>query len=233
MQNYEQQLDNWNIKEKTAVSLSNVIGTLLLEFSTELVLFRNKLVDQSNTEILKLHEYSQIPIGVTISVQDTHAVATAILDLKVKYGKIDIVKLSVEWNEEKSNFESPYDFVKSKLIDFLENKNLEPKDVVLYGFGRIGRLVARELLSQAGSGGQLRLRAIVTRSNSAQDLTKRASLLKTDSVHGKFSAEIIEDPENNSLIINGRTIHFITAKNPSEINYNDYNINNALVIDNT
>ena len=89
------------------------------------------------------------------------------------------------------------------------------------------------MLSQAGSGGQLRLRAIVTRSNSAEDITKRASLLKTDSVHGKFSAEIIEDPENNSLIINSRTIHFITAKNPSEINYNDYNINNALVIDNT
>jgi len=233
IQNYEQQLDNWIIKEKTAVSLSNVIGNLLLEFSTELVLFRNKLVDQSNTEILKLHEYSQIPNGKTISVQDTYAIANAILGLKIKYGKIDIGKLAVQWNDEKTNFKSTDDFVKSKLVDFLDNKALEPKDVVLYGFGRIGRLVARELLSQAGSGGQLRLRAIVTRSNSAEDITKRASLLKTDSVHGKFSAEIIEDPENNSLIINGRTIHFITAKNPSEINYNDYNINNALVIDNT
>ena len=129
--NYEQQLDNWIIKEKTAVSLSNVIGNLLLEFSTELVLFRNKLVDQSNTEILKLHEYSQIPNGKTISVQDTYAIANAILGLKIKYGKIDIGKLAVQWNDEKTNFESTDDFVKSKLVDFLDNKALEPKDVVL------------------------------------------------------------------------------------------------------
>ena len=228
-QNYEQQLDNWISKEKTAVSLSNIIGKLLFEFSTELVLFRNKLVDQSNTEILKLHEYSQLPSDITISVQDTFAIAKSILDLKIKYGKIDIGKLALEWKKEGDNFATTDEFIKSKLDNFLGNNSFEPKDVILYGFGRIGRLVARELLSQAGSGGQLRLRAIVTRSNSAKDLAKRASLLKTDSVHGKFSAEIIEDPENSSLIINGRTIHFITAKNPSEINYNEYNINNALV----
>ena len=114
-QNYEQQLDSWIIKEKTAVSLSNVIGTLLLDFSTELVLFRNKLVDQSNTEILKLHEYSQIPNGVSISVQDTFLVAKSILDLKIKYGKIDIGKLAVEWKEQSNNFTNSDEFVKSKL----------------------------------------------------------------------------------------------------------------------
>lgn len=232
-QNYEQQLDSWIVKEKTAVSLSNIIGNLLFDYSTELVLFRSKLVDQSNTEILKLHEYSQLPSGVSVSVQDTLIIAKSILDLQIKYGKIDIGKLAVEWKKESKKFLDVNDFVKSKLSDFLQNNSFEAKDVVLYGFGRIGRLVARELLSQSGAGGQLRLRAVVTRSNSAEDLTKRASLLKTDSVHGKFGAEIIEDPENNSLIINGRTIHFINAQKPSEINYNDYNINNALVIDNT
>lgn len=232
-QNYEQQLDSWIVKEKTAVSLSNIIGNLLFDYSTELVLFRSKLVDQSNTEILKLHEYSQLPSGVSVSVQDTLIIAKSILDLQIKYGKIDIGKLAVEWKKESKKFLDVNDFVKSKLSDFLQNNSFEAKDVVLYGFGRIGRLVARELLSQSGAGGQLRLRAVVTRSNSAEDLTKRASLLKTDSVHGKFGAEIIEDPENNSLIINGRTIHFISAQKPSEINYNDYNIDNALVIDNT
>jgi glyceraldehyde 3-phosphate dehydrogenase len=232
-QNYEQQLDSWIVKEKTAVSLSNIIGNLLFDYSTELVLFRSKLVDQSNTEILKLHEYSQLPSGVSVSVQDTLIIAKSILDLQIKYGKIDIGKLAVEWKKESKKYLDVNDFVKSKLSDFLQNNSFEAKDVVLYGFGRIGRLVARELLSQSGAGCQLRLRAVVTRSNSAEDLTKRASLLKTDSVHGKFGAEIIEDPENNSLIINGRTIHFINAQKPSEINYNDYNINNALVIDNT
>lgn len=231
--NYDQQLDTWINKEKTAVALSNIIGELLLEHATELVLFRNKLVDQSNTEILNLHDYTQQPDGINISVSDTQSIAKSILDLKIKYSKIDIGKLAVEWHEQKKKFANTEEFVKEKLVNFINNTPLEPKDVVLYGFGRIGRLVARELISQGGSGSQLRLRAVVTRSNSAENLSKRASLLKSDSVHGKFSAEIIEDPENNSLIINGRAVHFIAAQNPSEINYNDYGIDNALVIDNT
>ena len=44
-----------------------------------------------------------------------------------------------------------------------ENSNIDPRDVVLFGFGRIGRLAARELIKQAGKGQQLRLRAIVLR----------------------------------------------------------------------
>ena len=60
-------------------------------------------------------------------------------------------------------------------------------DVVLYGFGRIGRLLARILIAHAGNGNGLRLRAIVVRKGSANDLVKRASLLRRDSVHGPFA----------------------------------------------
>ena len=38
-------------------------------------------------------------------------------------------------------------FVAEKLGKFINNdESLQPKDVILYGFGRIGRLVARDLL---------------------------------------------------------------------------------------
>jgi len=103
----------------------------------------------------------------------------------------------------------------------------------LYGFGRIGRLAARELISQAGKGEQLRLRAIVTRGNSGEDIVKRADLLRTDSVHGPFPGTIIEDLENKALIINGHTVHMIDAKQPEDVDYTAYGIKDALVIDNT
>jgi glyceraldehyde 3-phosphate dehydrogenase len=119
--------------------------------------------------------------------------------------------------------------------DFISNGDhaLTPKDVVLYGFGRIGRLAARELISQAGKGEQLRLRAIVTRGNSDEEIVKRADLLRVDSVHGPFPGTIIEDFEKKALIINGHTVFMINANNPEDVDYTEYGINNALVIDNT
>ena len=105
---------------------------------------------------------------------------------------------------------------------------------MLYGFGRIGRLLARELMSKIGKGQQLRLRAIVTRDkNDAVLLEKRASLLRYDSVHGDFNGSVIADPENNALLINGTTVHIITANTPEEIDYTAFGIEDALVIDNT
>ena len=65
------------------------------------------------------------------------------------------------------------------------------------------------------------------------DLEKRANLLRRDSVHGQFNGSIIIDKENNALIVNGNYIQFIYANSPQEVNYTDYNIKDALVVDNT
>src|SRR5690606_18083308 len=127
-------------------------------------------------------------------------------------------------------------FLEDKLSTFIGPDNMErttPKDVVLYGFGRIGRLVARELMAQEGRGEQLRLRAIVTRGESDITLEKRASLLREDSVHGPFPGTVEADIENKTLIVNGRTVHMIAASNPEDIDYTAYDIHDALVIDNT
>jgi glyceraldehyde 3-phosphate dehydrogenase len=64
-------------------------------------------------------------------------------------------------------------------------------------------------------------------------LSKRAELLRSDSVHGPFPGTVIEDKEQNALIVNGHTIFVIDAKNPEDIDYTKYGINNALLIDNT
>ncbi|NDH76888.1 MAG: glyceraldehyde-3-phosphate dehydrogenase, partial [Actinobacteria bacterium] len=109
----------------------------------------------------------------------------------------------------------------------------EPTDVVLYGFGRIGRLLARILIERAGSGAKLRLRAIVLRPQKDNDVEKRASLLRRDSIHGPFSGTVIADEANHQIIVNGNPIKLIYAPQPEDIDYTAYGIKDAIIIDNT
>lgn len=231
---YETQLNEWIKDEKAAIDLIGAIGKLWFDKSIELILFRNQLVDRSASEIINLHFYAKDIVKKTIAVKDTVALAKEIYDLDVCPSRIDIGKLAYEWIQEKDKFKTQTDFLNNKLKDLIGKKgSITPKDVVLFGFGRIGRLAARELISQAGKGEQLRLRAIVTRGSSDADITKRADLLRTDSVHGPFPGTVIEDLVNKALIINGHTVHMIDSKNPEDVDYTKYGINDALLIDNT
>lgn len=235
LENYNLELKDWLHKERSSAKLSNIINELVLDHSTELVIFRNRMTDLSASEILNLHDIAKKFVKQNITTQETLPLAREILALKIKNAKIDLGKLAFEWMTKETTDQSIRDFVSDKLSSFLngDNNQHEPKDVVLYGFGRIGRLVARELIIQDGAGDQLRLRAIVTRNNSDDNLTKRAALLRTDSVHGEFKANISVDYEQKALIINGRVVSMISANSPDEIDYTKYDINNALVIDNT
>ncbi|MCC6837845.1 MAG: glyceraldehyde-3-phosphate dehydrogenase [Bacteroidia bacterium] len=231
---YETELNEWIQHEKAAIDLISAIGKLWFEKSIELILFRNQLVDRSASEIMNLHLYANNIVKKPITVKDTVMLANEIYNLDICPSRIDIGKLAFEYQQEKANFKSATDFLKNKLGSFIGAKHtITPKDVVLFGFGRTGRLAARELIAQAGKGEQLRLKAIVTRGNSDTEIVKRADLLRTDSVHGPFPGTIIEDLANKALIINGHTVHMIDAKNPEDVDYTAYGINNALLIDNT
>ena len=142
--------------------------------------------------------------------------------------------MASEWIVEQDAYSSKADFLTFKLKNLKDSSSeISPRDVVLYGFGRIGRLAARELIKQAGKGQQLRLRAIVTRGSSDADIIKRASLLRSDSVHGSFKGTVVEDLENKAIIINGQIVKMIDASNPEDIDYTQHGITNALIIDNT
>ncbi|MDG1148576.1 MAG: glyceraldehyde-3-phosphate dehydrogenase [Crocinitomicaceae bacterium] len=232
---YENELQSHIKKERAAVKLSSKGGELLYDKGIELVLFRNPLIDLTISEVLNLHEYSKNVVNKPVDIFTTSGLAEAILEMDLAPAKLDIGKLASEWLNEKGDFETMIDFLNAKLAGFATSTtlNFEPRDVVLYGFGRIGRLAARELIKQAGKGQQLRLRAIVTRSNSEADLIKRAALLKNDSVHGAFNGTVQVDAANEALIINGQIVKMICAKNPEDIDYTAHGINNALIIDNT
>lgn len=231
---YEKELAFQADRRKAGVEFIKIISDLWYDKSIELVLFRNQLIDKNVSEIINLHEYAGAFVGKPINVFDSVEIANAILDLDLPPSRIDIGKLTYEYHLEDDKYNDSKAFVIDKLKNAKNYQEIKPKDVVLYGFGRIGRLLAREMMSKIGKGQQLRLRAIVTRDkNDAILLEKRASLLRYDSVHGDFNGSVIADPENNALLINGTTVHIITANTPEEIDYTTYGIEDALVIDNT
>ena len=231
---YEREVSYQVDRRRAAVEFIKIISDLWFDKSIEIVLFRNQLMNKNVSDIINLHEYAGEFVGKAISIFDSVEIAEAILSLDLPPSKLDIGKLTYEFHLENDKYNNAKSFVIDKLKHAKETRYIQPKDVVLYGFGRIGRILARELMGKMGKGNQLRLRAIVTRDKSdAVSLEKRASLLRYDSIHGDFEGSVVADVANNSLIINGITVHIITANSPEEIDYTIYGVNDALVIDNT
>ena len=231
---YEKELAFQADRRRASVEFIKSISDLWYDKSIELVLFRNQLIDKNVSEILNLHEYAGEFVQKPISIFDSVEIAQAIKSLDLPPSKLDIGKLTYEYHLEDDKYNDAKAFVLDKLSGANSIEEIQPKDVILYGFGRIGRLLARELMAKTGKGNQLRLRAIVTRGSVDQTvLDKRASLLKSDSVHGDFAGTVATDLENSALIINGTTVHMISANAPEDIDYTTYGISDALVIDNT
>lgn len=232
---YEKELAFQADRRKATTEFIKIISDLWYDRAIEVVLFKNQIIDKPVSDIINLHEYAGQFVQKPISIFDSVEILRAINDLKLPPSKLDIGKLTYEYHsEDEGQYSNVKAFVVDKLKDAKKSKEIEPKDVVLYGFGRIGRLLARELMAKTGKGNQLRLRAVVTRGELSQEiLEKRATLLRTDSVHGQFSGTVEADIENKALVINGTTVHMISASVPEEVDYTSYGIQNALVIDNS
>ena len=229
---YNNQFNNWLSNEKTAVNLLNYSGQLMYDKGIEIVLFRQNILDVGVTELMRLFAYAENVVKRKIDIQTATHLIKEISSIELPPSKLDIGLLTAEYLEDSSN--NYADFIKEKLKNIINSENnFSPRDIVLFGFGRIGRLAARELIRQAGKGQQMRLRAIVVRNISDEQIIKRANLLRNDSVHGAFNGVVDIDLKNRVLIINGQTINIIDGSNPSEIDYESYDIKNALLIDNT
>ena len=216
-------------------SMIPLVGGLYRKNNVVLSVYGRPIINRSVIDILKAHRFVRQVENQELSVHDTFPVLKVLTQLELGSCHIDLGKLAVAYRENGSDA-SIEDFIKAELGDIIgKETELSPegKDVVLYGFGRIGRLLARILVEKAGGGQGTRLRAIVVRKGKGNDLVKRASLLRRDSIHGSFKGTIQIDEENNALIVNGTYIHIIYANSPSEVDYTKYGIKDALVIDNT
>ncbi|MGB5436105.1 MAG: glyceraldehyde-3-phosphate dehydrogenase [Maribacter sp.] len=231
---YEKELAFQADRRKATTEFIKITSDLWYDKAIEVVLFKNQIIDRSVSDIIHLHEYAGEFVQKPISIFDSIEILRAINDIKLPPAKLDIGKLTYEYHSDDHTYNDIKAFVIEKLKDAHSAKEIQPKDVVLYGFGRIGRLLARELMAKTGKGNQLRLRAIVTRGDINEEiLEKRANLLRTDSVHGRFLGTVDTDVKNSALIINGTTVHVISASNPEDVDYSHYGIENALLIDNS
>jgi glyceraldehyde 3-phosphate dehydrogenase len=232
---YEGSLKDWFEDQKLGNEFIDVLHKLFYDKSIELIFLRNQLIDRSASVILNKHSYAETVIGKKLAIKDTLTLAKIIQETKLPHSKLDIGRLNQEWCEEKTKYKNdPKAFINDKLKHIIGQppKYDKPIDVVLYGFGRIGRLILRELIIQ-GNGTQIRPRAVVTRTISNEDISKRASLVRHDSIHGPFRGNVIEDYENKSIYLNGHIIKMLEGSNPELIDYNAHGIENAVLIDNT
>ena len=234
--NLDDYFPDWKEREALAEAMIPLIGRLYRD-NIVVYCYGRALYNQSVTQLMKHHRYVRQVAQNELSEFETFPLLKSISEMQLGPCHIDLGRLASKYMEDEASAQlSPEEFTKKECANVIGSTKppiAEPQDVVLYGFGRIGRLLGRLLIEKTGSGGQLRLRAIVVRKASADDLVKRASLLRRDSVHGSFQGTIRVDEENECIIANGNVIRVIYAPSPDQVDYQAYGIHNALIIDNT
>ena len=230
---------NWKQREALVQEMIPVIGRLFSQRNVGVYIYGRPVHNRSVTFIMKSHRFVRQVERNEMSEFETHPILMAMAELDLWHARIDLGKLTVKFMEldaKNPGAMSPAVFVRREL-SYLDGVRKRPSDhstdVVLYGFGRIGRLCARLLLERTSTGEDMRLKAIVVRPGVEGDLVKRGNLFTADSVHGAFQGTLRVDEENNALIANGNVIKVIYANAPDEIDYTRYGINDALIIDNT
>ena len=227
---------DWKRREALAEAMIPLIGKLYRESNVSTYMYGKNMVNKSVTDLMKAHRFVRQVEHNELSEFDSYPMLKAIAQLQLGHAHLDVGKMVVRFQGMDDEL-SLEEFIRVELADIIDShvKPLpEPQDVVLYGFGRIGRLVARTMIEKAGGGDVSRLRAVVVRRGQEDDdLTKRAALLRRDSVHGSFKGTIRVLKNLNTLVVNGNPIKFIYANSPSEIDYTEYGIENAIIVDNT
>ncbi|HJG80797.1 MAG TPA: glyceraldehyde-3-phosphate dehydrogenase [Brevibacterium senegalense] len=224
---------SWAAKQRAAEGLIPLVGRLYRENDVLLTVYGRSLLNKSVTGIIKAHRYARHFDGVELDLDETLAIAQQLVELDLGTSTIDLGRLAASVRTG-GDVASVLAEQLAEVVGATASADPGPRDVVLYGFGRIGRLLARILIDRAGGTG-LRLRAIVVRRSGkgGEDIVKRASLLRRDSVHGKFDGTIVVDQENETILANGTLIQVIYSDDPSTVDYTAHGIDDAIIVDNT
>jgi glyceraldehyde 3-phosphate dehydrogenase len=204
-QKTNQCLGEWIDREALAEAMIPLIGHLYRSNNVVTSIYGRGLINRSVIAILKAHRFARHRIGndSELSVRDTYPILKAMSEMDLGSASVDLGKMAVKFKT-KGNDRSIEQFLRDELAAVVGKRDSnvhQGTDVVLYGFGRIGRLLARILVEKTGAGDGLRLRAIVVRKGAENDLAKRASLLRRDSVHGSFDGTIVIDEENSTMTV--------------------------------
>ena len=228
-------MQDWTDRESAAEAMIPMIGALYRQKNIVISVYGRRIINRSVIDLLKAHRFVRHMEKQELSVLDTFPILEALTKIDIDSASIDVGKLAVKFRNE-ANGRDLAAFLSEELAELIGKNHApanESRDVVLYGFGRIGRLLARIMIEKSGGDNGLRLRAIVVRKGKGKDLEKRASLLRRDSIHGSFRGTLSIDEEKNAIIANGNYIQIIYSNAPEEVDYTEHGIDNALVIDNT
>ena len=234
----EDSFGDWKWREALAELMVPLIGSLYRK-GINIMIYGKSLVNESPVAIMKAHRFARQTDNNELSELETYPILQHISTLELQDCEIDIGEIAVRcpfFDDIKDDSSKIPKYINSELKSVINVDSKRPKvpsNIVLYGFGRIGRLVTRMMTQTTGPGNYFRLKAIVIRKAADDDIFKRASLLTRDSVHGPFDGTVRVDEENSTLVINGNPVKVIYATNPDEVNYADYEIHNPIVIDNT
>ncbi|MBK4179467.1 glyceraldehyde-3-phosphate dehydrogenase [Corynebacterium macginleyi] len=224
--------DDWNERLELAQRMIPLIHQLHRNNNVVATIFGRPLVGQTDIGIIKSHRYGRRIAQRQLSTAETLPILSELADMNLSSASIDVGRLLMGFEESDENDLRRY--LEDELTEIVgAGEDIDPTDVVLYGFGRIGRLLARILVAREAAYGGVRLRAIVVRNKGEGDIIKRASLLRRDSVHGAFNGTISVDEEEQVIWANGTKIQIIYANDPATIDYTEYGINNAVLVDNT
>src|SRR5699024_8096775 len=233
----DKQQADWNERVALAEKMIPLLGQLRREKNVVTSIFGRQLINVAETDILKQHRFARRITNNDLPIAHTMPILERIAELDLNTVAADLGALATAFEDKAGDFGDTAaidEFLKEQFADVIGTRGDTPTtDVVLYGIGRTGRLLASIQLAQRSEKAGPRLRAIVVRKNSEDDLQKRASLLRRDSVHGSFDGTIWVDEENNVIWANGTPIQVIYANKPAEIDYTEYGIDNAIVVDNT
>lgn len=232
---FDARREEWIAREELAERMIPLIGGLYRQHGVVTSIHGRRLINRSAVDLLKAHRFARQARDEVLDLGDTMRMLEALTEVAPGPASIDVARL-VSRHSEAGGAEPLVDFLRAELAPVLVDAGetaASGADVVLYGFGRIGRLLARILIAHAGNGRGLRLRAIVVRRGSENDLAKRASLLRRDSVHGPFQGTIEVDEHADTILANGTLIQVIYSDDPASVDYTAYGIDDAIVVDNT
>ncbi len=206
----------------------NLLASILWKDRNVLTLYHeHSLVEVNNCTLLRLHKNVS-----NIAALESFRMITGILQELLLLPELPAV---IDVGILKDSFEDVHRITKESLIAKLWYGHLsntpEQKDVVLCGFGPTARFLALEMCEDKATRVKLNLRAIVIKEHvGVEEFNKMASLI--DNTGDGRQGSIVEIDENHQgLIINGHFVYVIHTKDTGEVNYRNYGIDGAILID--
>lgn len=188
---------------EVAEQLTVVASRLYRQHDVRLQCAGHPVLSRSPAQLVASMQFALVANG--IELDEMRELLKALTDAELMPCTIDIADIAAG-----EGLDTP------ELLQVIEvsDDRAEPRDVVLNGFGRVGRLLVR-LMFEDGCGPLLQLRAIAVRPGT--ELEHRTELLRQDSIHGRIHADVEYAQDDRAVVINGQSVPFVEMSGPEDV----------------